>query len=129
MGYYRNGMFRVYKDSLGFPTIGYGHLLKPGESFPNGITEETANKFLYDDMVSARNDSYKLGLALPNDWQDFMVLMVFQLGITKTRQFKKMIAALKKGDYKEAVVQAKSSAWYVQTPNRVDAMIADLTNK
>ncbi|EOI5856534.1 TPA: glycoside hydrolase family protein [Klebsiella aerogenes] len=129
MGYYRNGMFRVYKDSLGFPTIGYGHLLKPGESFPNGITEETANKILYDDMVSARNDSYKLGLALPNDWQDFMVLMVFQLGITKTRQFKKMIAALKKGDYKEAVVQAKSSAWYVQTPNRVDAMIADLTNK
>ncbi|MFP8437918.1 glycoside hydrolase family protein [Klebsiella aerogenes] len=122
-------MFRVYKDSLGFPTIGYGHLLKPGESFPNGITEETANKILYDDMVSARNDSYKLGLALPNDWQDFMVLMVFQLGITKTRQFKKMIAALKKGDYKEAVVQAKSSAWYVQTPNRVDAMIADLTNK
>lgn len=129
MGYYRNGMFRVYKDSLGFPTIGYGHLLKPGESFPNGITEETADKILYDDMVSARNDSYKLGLALPSDWQDFMVLMVFQLGITKTRQFKKMIAALKKGDYKEAVVQAKSSAWYVQTPNRVDAMIADLTNK
>lgn len=129
MGYYRNGMFRVYKDSLGFPTIGYGHLLKPGESFPNGITEETADKILYNDMVSARNDSYKLGLALPNDWQDFMVLMVFQLGITKTRQFKKMIAALKKGDYKEAVVQAKSSAWYVQTPNRVDAMIADLTNK
>ncbi|EPO7715163.1 glycoside hydrolase family protein [Klebsiella aerogenes] len=129
MGYYRNGMFRVYKDSLGFPTIGYGHLLKPGESFPNGITEETADKILYNDMVSARNDSYKLGLALPNDWQDFMVLMVFQLGITKTRQFKKMIAALKKGDYKEAVVQAKSSAWYVQTPNRVDAMIADLKNK
>ncbi|WP_227505260.1 glycoside hydrolase family protein [Klebsiella aerogenes] len=122
-------MFRVYKDSLGFPTIGYGHLLKPGESFPNGITEETADKILYNDIVSARNDSYKLGLALPNDWQDFMVLMVFQLGITKTRQFKKMIAALKKGDYKEAVVQAKSSAWYVQTPNRVDAMIADLTNK
>ncbi|MGG8276137.1 glycoside hydrolase family protein [Klebsiella sp. 141198] len=122
-------MFRVYKDSLGFPTIGYGHLLKPGESFPNGITEETADKILYNDMVSARNDSYKLGLALPNDWQDFMVLMVFQLGITKTRQFKKMIAALKKGDYKEAVVQAKSSAWYVQTPNRVDAMIADLKNK
>ncbi|MCR4236805.1 glycoside hydrolase family protein [Klebsiella aerogenes] len=129
MGYYRNGMFRVYKDSLGFPTIGYGHLLKPGESFPNGITEETADKILYDDMVSARSDSYKLGLDLPSDWQDFMVLMVFQLGITKTRQFKKMIAALKKGDYKEAVVQAKSSAWYVQTPNRVDAMIADLTNK
>nr|WP_257766361.1 glycoside hydrolase family protein [Escherichia coli] len=122
-------MFRVYKDSLGFPTIGYGHLLKPGESFPNGITEETADKILYDDMVSARSDSYKLGLDLPSDWQDFMVLMVFQLGITKTRQFKKMIAALKKGDYKEAVVQAKSSAWYVQTPNRVDAMIADLTNK
>lgn len=122
-------MFRVYKDSLGFPTIGYGHLLKPGESFPNGITEETADKILYNDIVSARNDSYKLGLALPNDWQDFMVLMVFQLGITKTRQFKKMVAALKKGDYKEAVVQAKSSAWYVQTPNRVDAMIADLTNK
>ncbi len=25
LGYYKNGKFWTYKDSLGYPTIGYGH--------------------------------------------------------------------------------------------------------
>lgn len=29
---------KVYKDSAGNPTIGYGHKLLPGENFPHGIT-------------------------------------------------------------------------------------------
>lgn len=32
VGYFKNGKFWTYKDSLGYPTIGYGRLLKPDES-------------------------------------------------------------------------------------------------
>ena len=38
-GYYKNDKFWTYVDSLGYPTIGYGHLVLKGESFSNGLTE------------------------------------------------------------------------------------------
>lgn len=57
-----------------------------------------------------------------------MILMIFQLGITRAKQFKKMIAALKKNNWKEAIVQVRDSNWDRQTPTRVNDMISTLTN-
>ncbi|CAI9387143.1 hypothetical protein CITSP_00009 [Citrobacter sp. T1.2D-1] len=57
-----------------------------------------------------------------------MILMIFQLGITKAKQFKKVIAALKKNNWKEAIVQVRDSNWDRQTPKRVNDMISTLTN-
>lgn len=50
----------AYKDVAGLWTIGYGHLVKPGERFhPYGtvttITEEEASALLEADMNAARN--------------------------------------------------------------------------
>jgi lysozyme len=39
----------VYSDN-GVPAIAYGHRLLPGESFPNGITEEEADSILRNDL-------------------------------------------------------------------------------
>ncbi|MDM2735582.1 MULTISPECIES: hypothetical protein [Citrobacter] len=69
-----------------------------------------------------------MNIALPTDWTDFMILMIFQLGITKAKQFKKVIAALKKNNWKEAIVQVRDSNWDRQTPKRVNDMISTLTN-
>lgn len=128
-GYYKNSKFHVYKDSLGFDTIGYGHLVKAGESFPNGITDEHADAMLLTDMEHARTDVVSLRLRLPHDsrWNDFMIMMVFQLGITKTNQFKKFLTALRAGNYATAISEVKDSNWYRQTPTRVDAMIKYVT--
>ncbi|WP_182057868.1 glycoside hydrolase family protein [Pantoea sp. ME81] len=125
-GYYKDGKFRVYKDSLGYSTIGYGHLVKEGENFPDGITEAQANQLLLNDVGIARVevDQMKLGLPHESAWNDFMVLMVFQLGITKTNQFKKFLYALRMQNYSTAIAEVKNSKWYRQTPNRVDAMIS-----
>lgn len=43
----------VYKDSAGNPTIGYGHLIKPGEDFSKGITKEKAGDLLAQDTKTA----------------------------------------------------------------------------
>ncbi|HBW1972340.1 TPA: glycoside hydrolase family protein [Klebsiella pneumoniae] len=129
VGYFKNGKFWTYKDSLGYPTIGYGRLLKPGESYPNGITPEQAERMLEEDISTAKSAVRSLGLDLPSDWQDFMTIMVFQLGLSGTFKFRKMIQALRDKNYKEAIVQAKDSLWYKQTKSRVDQMIAELTNK
>lgn len=129
LGYYRDGKFYVYSDSLGYPTIGYGHLLTRGESYPNGITEAEAEALLDRDIQTAVHNVDALNIWLPTDWRDFMIIMVFQLGLGGVQKFQKMLKALREKNYPEAVKQAKDSRWYKQTPNRVDQMIAALTNK
>lgn len=130
LGYYRDGKFWTYKDSLGYRTIGYGHLVKSDESFTNGLTEEQATRLLESDLAIASREVAKLNVNLPSDsrWNDFLVLMIFQLGVTKTLQFKKFLAALRSGNYATAVIEVKDSNWYMQTPNRVNDMIRVVVN-
>jgi lysozyme len=43
----------VYKDSGGLPTIGYGHLIKPGETFTTPMDQQTALGILARDVAWA----------------------------------------------------------------------------
>ncbi|UCT07426.1 glycoside hydrolase family protein [Enterobacter mori] len=129
MGYFRNYKYYPYNDSEGFLTVGFGHKVLQGDNFNNGITEVEALHLLDKDIALAESQLSKLNLIIPKDWQDFMIIMIFQLGLSGTMKFKKMIQALRDSNYTEAVKQAKDSLWYRQTPNRVNAMIAQLTNK
>lgn len=125
-GYYKYGKFYVYKDSLGFSTIGYGHLvLDDIESFPNGITEEEADALLLTDIAIAQQGVQQLKLNLPPDsrWNDFLTIMIFQLGISKTKAFKRALAALSTANYATAIKEFKDSNWYKQTPHRLDSML------
>lgn len=127
--YFRNGKFYPYADSLGFSTVGYGHLIQRGEDFSTGITESEADQLLSRDLAKVHVQVKTLGLVLPDDWNDFITIMTFQLGIQGVKKFRKMLTALEIKNYSEAVKQAKDSLWYKQTPNRVNAMIAVLKNK
>ncbi|HFD3885906.1 glycoside hydrolase family protein [Serratia nevei] len=122
VGYFKNGKYWPYKDSLGYWTIGFGHLVLKGEDFSTGQADALLDK----DIAIARAGVLQLGVTLPADsrWNDFLVMMVFQLGLTKTRGFKKFLAALNNGNYARAIIEVKDSAWYRQTPARVDSMIA-----
>lgn len=130
-GYYKNGKFWMYKDTEGYDTIGYGHLVlnSEREKFKNGITPMDADLLLAWDIDRTKRDVATLGLSLPKDWEDFMIIMTFQLGLGGVKKFKKMIAALKAQNWKEAINQAKDSLWYRQTPNRLNDMIKQLENK
>jgi len=126
LGYYRNDKFYPYQDSLGYWTIGYGRLIQGKESqYTNGITETQADKFLDEDIATATKDLAKLNVKLPSDsrWNDFLILMLFQLGLNKTLQFKKFLAALNTCNFCTAIKELKDSNWYRQTPSRVDSMI------
>ncbi|EOU9592072.1 glycoside hydrolase family protein [Klebsiella aerogenes] len=119
-GYYRSGKFYIYKDSLGYPTIGYGHLVQKGENFTNGISPVEADRLLEKDVAIARLGVASLGLGkLDQDIEDYLVLMVFQLGLVGTQKFKKLLAAAKAGDRAGMIRESKDSLWFKQTPNRV----------
>lgn len=130
-GYFKQGKFWMYKDTEGHETIGYGHkvLQSEQEKFKSGIIPMDADLLLAWDIDRTKKDVKTLGLTLPKDWEDFMIIMVFQLGLAGTKNFRKMIAALKVQNYKEAIRQAKDSLWYRQTPNRLNDMVNQLTNK
>ena len=71
----------VYLDVAGFPTIGYGHLIKPHESFPSGITEAQAAAILATDVQSAEQSVARLvKVALTQGQYDALVDFCFNLG-------------------------------------------------
>jgi lysozyme len=71
----------IYRDVAGYPTIGYGHLIKPGESFPDGIAEPQASAILAADLQAAEQAVARLvKVALTQGQFDALVDFCFNLG-------------------------------------------------
>ncbi|GAA0465543.1 glycoside hydrolase family protein [Aeromonas salmonicida] len=129
IGTFDNGMFLRYKDSLGYWTIGYGHLIKPNESYTR-ITEDKAEEFLMMDIEQAKRGAIAIHGPMFHKVspriQNLLIEMVFQLGEDTARTFRRFNAALAEGDYDQAARELVSSRWYKQTPNRVKGHIDTL---
>ena len=119
---------QVYKDSLGFATIGYGHLVLPTDPYEEGVTynKEDLEKVFDGDFDTACSNANQLIKDLPLHHQAKCVLieMVFQLGIGGVSKFKNMWKALGEGDYQTASEEMLDSRWAKQTPKRA----TDLSN-
>lgn len=103
----------VYKDTLGFDTIGYGTKL-PLNKEESKLLLEYRLKQKIKELESKEPFLNKLPLAK----QEVLIEMSYQMGVNGVLKFKKMWVALKSGDYTEASKQMLDSRWAVQTPNR-----------
>lgn len=130
IGTYKNRKFCKYKDSLGFWTIGYGHLIRANESFDNGITDAEADALLIKDVQGAVTDASKLysmyKMNTTVQLQRVLTEMVFQLGYNKAMKFKNTLAKFACNDIPGIAAGMRGSAWYRQTPNRVEDLIKKL---
>lgn len=103
-----------YLDTEGVLTIGYGHNLE------EGIPKEVASLLFEHDMQKVHAE------CLMFDWfrllnharQAVIENMLFNLGLTRFRGFKKMIKALDDRDYDKASVEMLDSKWSRQVGNR-----------
>jgi lysozyme len=96
---------RVYLDVAGFPTIGYGHLIKPHESFPNGITEAQAAAILATDVQDAEQAvAWLVKVALTQGQFDALVDFCFNLGAGRLAG-STLLRELNVGDYQAAARQ------------------------
>jgi GH24 family phage-related lysozyme (muramidase) len=125
----KNEGFRlsVYRDSLGFNTIGYGHLIKKNEKhfFKNKFKKTELLKVFNKDFENAlqgyegfyKNEKHNKNI------KEVLIEMIFQLGIKKQIKFIKMNHYIKKNLIFMAALEMKKSLWYLQTPKRVDGLI------
>lgn len=95
-------VLRVYKDVVGIPTIGVGHVLLPGESFPNGITKDEALVLLSKDVAKCEAAITKY-ITQPINQNQFNALASFTFNCgTGALQQSTVRRKLNQGDYQGA---------------------------
>ena len=128
--------YEIYLDHLGYPTVGCGHLIQPddeeyGKEVGTTITEARCSTLFASDIDGVLADCGRLYATfsdLPEEAQKIIANMMFNMGLTRLSKFKKMKAAIEKGDFKEAANQMHDSKWRTQVPNRAERLINRMRN-
>jgi len=118
----------VYEDTLGYKTVGYGHLVTLKDEFVIGEVYST------DDLEDVFEDDYKIAFDNAHDLlededvpfhetvESVLIEMAFQLGLPRLKKFVNFIQGLKDQDYKKASDEMIDSRWAKQTPNRAEGL-------
>jgi len=125
-------VLEVYKDHLGYPTVGVGHLiLETDEEYGMGvgtpITQTWCDELLFQDLNTVLKECED---RFHNNWREWpeevkliIANMAFNLGLTRLVKFKKMFAALNEGDYEQASIEGLDSKWAKQVYNRAKRLM------
>jgi len=112
---------RVYKDHLGFDTIGYG--TRVNEMV---LTKAMAEHFLdlELDEKERRLEQIPEYLTLSGTRQDVIRSMAYQMGVRGVKNFKNMWGAIRAGNFIHAGVEMRDSQWWKdpQTRGRAERM-------
>ena len=112
---------RAYQDSVGVWTIGYGTNLQTLV-----IDDELAERFLDAALAKAEGAVDTLIFPWPVKLNEARraacVNMVYNLGVVGFLGFRRMIAAMKSGDWNEAAVELLSSKYATQVGARAERL-------
>ena len=109
-----------YRCSENKLTLGYGRLVDPDVA-GSGITEDEAVYLLTNYIKNTTNElakNFKWWWDMPQDVQEGMIYMCFQLGLPSFMKFKNMLKHLEAENFYEAAEECLDSKWARQTPNR-----------
>jgi len=122
-------VLEIYKDSLGYKTLGVGHLCKPEDPEYNWevgtpVSQEVVDLYYEDDFIKhvdetlhvfgSEEDFYNL----PENIQHVLVNMCFNLGGTRLSKFRNMLAACREHDWKRMAAEMEDSRWFKQVGRR-----------
>ena len=122
--------YEVYKDHLGYPTFGIGHLVVEGDEEhgkPVGtpVSEDRVNAVFESDVQKFVSESKKVFPNLddlPEEAQQVIVNMCFNMGAPRLSKFKKFIAAVNDGNWSTAAVEMMDSRWATQVGKRAERL-------
>ena len=122
----------VYSDSLGFATIGYGHLVLPSDNFVEGTIypKEMLEEVFDNDFKIAHDSANELLADIEHNHivKGVIIEMCFQLGKPRVMKFKKMWEALKNNDLETASKEMIDSNWHKQTTKRCESLANVMKN-
>jgi len=130
--------YKIYADHLGYHTFGVGHLITNedpewGQPFDTPVSEERVWEAFDADLNIAIAECHHLFPGdefegFPEEAQQVIVNMMFNMGRPRLSGFKKFIAACKEGDWKTAAVEGRDSKWHKQVTNRAERLMVRLEN-
>lgn len=123
---------KLYKDQLGYLTIGYGHLVLSNEKFllKKQLHKKEFEKIFEKDFKKALsnfNNTLK-PITSNKKEEELLIEMVFQLGIKGCIKFKNLIKNMREGNKHLVCFEMMESLWYKQTPYRVKTLIKTFLN-
>jgi len=118
--------YEIYKDHLGYPTFGIGHLVTesdPENGEPNGteISEDRVNEVFESDVATFISEAKILFPNLddlPEVAQQVIVNMAFNMGRPRLSKFKNFIAGVNDNDWVRAAEEMMDSRWADQVGDR-----------
>ena len=114
------GYLPIYLDSLGYPTQGYGSLLRR-KSY-NTLLEYHTELF-YEQYEQAVKETFTLGLELDPVRTAAVVDLCYNLGLKGLLGFTHFLAALRMKDWTAAASALEHSLWYKQVGRRGQRII------
>jgi lysozyme len=121
----------VYEDSLGNLTVGVGHLVQEKDQLTFGqvITQKHCDALFAADLsrtiYSCERDIDGWN-AFPDEIQEILVNMAYNLGITGLLKFVNTLKFLRNHQYDEAADALIDSRWYTQVGYRSKRIVARL---
>ena len=129
-------VYEIYEDHLGYKTFGIGHLVRDLDlemNWPVGTEvsrDRVASAFEKDFDVAVRECAYLYDMweTFPDEIQEVLVNMLFNLGRPRLSKFKNFKKALDAHDWKQAGLEGRDSAWYRQVTNRAERLMVRVEN-
>ena len=123
--------YEIYKDHLGYPTFGIGHLVidsdpEHGQEIGTPVSEDRVIEAFDEDVQIVLSDCERLYNdfnVLPEECQMIIANMMFNMGRPRLSKFKGMKAGVDAQDWNKAADEMIDSNWYKQVPNRAGRLV------
>ena len=123
--------YEVYNDHLGYATFGIGHLVlesdpEYGQEVGTPVNESRVIDVFEQDMQSVLRDCnilYTDFHYLPEEAQQIIANMMFNMGRPRLSKFKGMKRGVDARDWDAAADEMVDSAWYRQVTNRAERLV------
>ena len=123
--------YEIYLDHLGYPTFGIGHLVtesdpEHGQEVGTAVSADRVAEAFASDLEGVLSDCRKLYPDiddLPEEAQQIIANMMFNLGYPRLSKFKNMKRCVDERNWMGAGEEMMDSRWYNQVPNRAGRLV------
>ena len=127
-------IYEIYLDNLNFATFGIGHLIlesdpENGQEVGTPVSKDRVIDAFEQDVQTVLSDCailYPDFDELPEEAQQVIANMMFNMGRPRLSKFKGMKRGVDSRDWNAAADEMVDSAWYRQVTNRADSLVERL---